>query len=101
LCAERIRTLSNGTFFGEISLLTGERRNATVRAITTCDLLVLSKEDFHMLLEQIPHASEQFHAIAQWRIASLRQCWGDETTPLRAPSSRTKPTVTPTQAQDS
>jgi CRP-like cAMP-binding protein len=106
-CAERIRTLSNGTFFGEISLLTGERRNATVRAITTCELLVLSKEDFGMLLEQIPNASEQFHAIAQWRIASLRQCWGDDLTPLRTrsenstPSRMTPSRVTQTRAQDS
>ena len=78
-------------------MLTGERRNATVRAITTCELLVLSKEDFGMLLEQIPNASEQFHAIAQWRIASLRQCWGDDLTPSRMTPSR----VTQTRAQDS
>jgi CRP-like cAMP-binding protein len=88
-------------------LLTGERRNATVRAITTCELLVLSKEDFRMLLEQIPNASEQFHAIAQWRIASLRQCWGDDLTPLQTrsenstPSRMTPSRVTQTRAQDS
>jgi hypothetical protein len=53
--AERIRTLANGTFFGEISLLTGQRRNATVRAITTCDLFVLDRDDFQLLLEQVPY----------------------------------------------
>jgi CRP-like cAMP-binding protein len=55
LDAERIRTLATGTFFGEISLLTGQRRNATVRAITTCDLFVLDREEFQLLLEQVIH----------------------------------------------
>ncbi len=35
-----------GEFFGEISLLTGERRSANVIAVTDCRLLVLFEEDF-------------------------------------------------------
>lgn len=38
--------LSDGEFFGEIALLTGEDRSANVVAITDCKLLVLNTEDF-------------------------------------------------------
>ena len=39
---ERLR-LSNGDFFGEIALLRGTPRSATIRAVTQCRLLVLDK----------------------------------------------------------
>jgi CRP-like cAMP-binding protein len=39
---ETIATLIEGSVFGELSLLTGVRRSATVRAGTDCDLLELS-----------------------------------------------------------
>ena len=39
--------LEEGDFFGEMALLTGERRTATVTAIKPTDLLVLDCEDFH------------------------------------------------------
>lgn len=43
---EHVATLKEGDVFGERALITRERRNASVRAATHCDLLVLSKEDF-------------------------------------------------------
>jgi len=38
----------------EISLLTGWRRMASVRAATHCSLFSLSAENFHNLLERYP-----------------------------------------------
>lgn len=35
-----------GAFFGEISMLTGQTRTASIRASTKCELYCLSKEDF-------------------------------------------------------
>ena len=49
-----LRTLTDGEFFGEISLLLAQPRSASVRAATTCDLFVLHKADFDRALEGFP-----------------------------------------------
>ena len=41
-----VGTLSPGDFFGEVALMKGTRRTATVRCLTTCELTVFAKEDF-------------------------------------------------------
>lgn len=41
----RVGTLAEGTIFGEMSLLTGEKRKATVAALTEVHLVEISKED--------------------------------------------------------
>lgn len=41
----RLATLGPGTLFGEAALLTGAPRNATVRALEPCQLLMLRRED--------------------------------------------------------
>jgi small-conductance mechanosensitive channel len=47
-----MRHLKAGQFFGEMSLLTGARRSATVRAVQDCELLVLAKNRFGPVLEK-------------------------------------------------
>jgi voltage-gated potassium channel len=42
--------LGPGSFVGELALLEGRPRNATVTTLTTCRLLELSAGDFHRLL---------------------------------------------------
>jgi CRP-like cAMP-binding protein len=49
-----IRQLSGGDFFGEISLIDGEPRTATVIAETDMTLLVVNKTSFDHLLDTIP-----------------------------------------------
>ena len=49
-----IRELSEGDFFGEISLIDGESRTATVAAETDMTLLVVHKTSFDHLLNTIP-----------------------------------------------
>ncbi len=46
----RRRTLRAGAFFGELALLEGRPRMATVVALTPCRLLELQARDFHRLL---------------------------------------------------
>ena len=48
---ERVASLHAGDFFGEMALLTAERRTATVRAITDCQLYELSKPDVDALCD--------------------------------------------------
>ena len=46
----RVRVMGEGEFFGEISLLSGQPRTATVTAATRCELLELDRptlEDIH------------------------------------------------------
>jgi CRP/FNR family transcriptional regulator/CRP/FNR family cyclic AMP-dependent transcriptional regulator len=49
-----IRQLSKGDFFGEISLIDGEPRMATVIAETDMTLLIVNKRSFDHLLDTIP-----------------------------------------------
>lgn len=49
-----IAELSDHAFFGEMALVSDEPRNATVKALTEVEALVLKKEDFRMLLETKP-----------------------------------------------
>jgi CRP-like cAMP-binding protein len=42
-------TLEDGDYFGDLSLLLGERRTASAKALTYCDLLVLPKREFERI----------------------------------------------------
>ena len=52
-----LSTLSSGQFFGEISLLDGGPRTATVRTATDATMLVLAREDFLNFLRRHPDAA--------------------------------------------
>jgi voltage-gated potassium channel len=50
--------LGPGSFFGEMALVTGEPRSATVSAATTVSMLTLHAVDFQMLSSQSPEVAE-------------------------------------------
>jgi len=58
-----VARLGAGHFFGEISLMTGESRAATVIAETECDLLVVNQTSFEKILHQSPALAEQITAV--------------------------------------
>ena len=62
--------LGSGDFFGEIALLEHGRRHATVRARTTCQLLMLTGDDFDELLERSDELRQAITRIADERRAS-------------------------------
>ncbi|MGV8124870.1 MAG: cyclic nucleotide-binding domain-containing protein [Candidatus Xenobiia bacterium LiM19] len=47
-----------GQYFGEMALLTGEPRSATVKAIEDSELLVLEKDDLRTIIQDNPQAEE-------------------------------------------
>src|SRR5262245_51771830 len=49
-----IARLGGGSFFGEMAVLDGGPRTATVAAITAMDLLVFTSGEFHALLRDVP-----------------------------------------------
>jgi voltage-gated potassium channel len=59
--------LEEGEFFGEMALLTRERRTATVTAVKSTDLLVLDCDDFHRFIDRNPEVGAQVRAVAQER----------------------------------
>jgi len=65
----RVGQIEAGEFFGEMSLLTGEPRGATIRARTTVFALEIKKSIFEELLRQRPRLGE---TIAD--IVARRQC---------------------------
>lgn len=64
-------SLSDGSHFGEICLLTDDRRVATIRAATTCDLFSLSKKHFQAILEEYPEMRCAMEAIALRRLSKI------------------------------
>jgi len=63
---EKLRT----DFFGEIALLEGGVRSATIRALTRSRLLVLDQRHFDELLSTDPRIDQAVRAIAQERKAA-------------------------------
>jgi len=49
-----LATSGPGEFFGEIALVAGGPRTATVTCVTDCRLLVLGRREFHSLMDEFP-----------------------------------------------
>jgi CRP-like cAMP-binding protein len=59
--------LSNGDYFGEACLLKAEKRSATIRALSYCDCLILSRKKFGLVLEQYPDSTGQNDVLIKLR----------------------------------
>ena len=63
--------MGSGGLFGEIAQLTGQARNASVRAATACELLVLRKGAFVQVLKETPTLAELISERLAQRQAEL------------------------------
>lgn len=61
--------LDTGNFFGEMALLSDQRRNADVVGVGYCHLLVLRRSDFRRLLRARPGLREEIERVAAARVA--------------------------------
>ncbi len=59
--------LAAGSFFGEMSFLTGEKRNATITVSADCTVLVLSHAILSRILESNVKLAEEFALILEQR----------------------------------
>lgn len=73
---KRIAELGPGDFFGEMSLMTGERRSATVRAVTDVAVLEITKSAIAPFLEASPELVERFAVVLKKRQAELDRAYG-------------------------
>ncbi|ESO13015.1 hypothetical protein HELRODRAFT_63471, partial [Helobdella robusta] len=64
-------SLSDGSYFGEICLLTNAKRVASVRAETYCNLFSLSVEHFNSVLEHYPVMRRTMETVAAERLNKI------------------------------
>jgi small-conductance mechanosensitive channel len=63
---------SRHPFFGEAAMMSGEPRNATIRACTDVELLVMSRQGFATLFKENPALAEPMGDIIQARTTETR-----------------------------
>ncbi len=76
--ADRIQTnlteLGAGTYFGEVALVSGQPRSASVEAMEDAKLIKVSKEEFDRLLDQNPQLARHIiQQLAGWLVAGDRR----------------------------
>lgn len=83
--------LHPGDFFGEMSLLDGEPRSATIVATTPVRLLVVDRSHFWRLLEEAPDLTSRILMTLSRRVRHLEQTIGarlHDTNPSLSPNTR-------------
>ena len=71
---DKIRTeltdLSAGAYLGEVALVTGQPRTASVEALEDCRLVKISKSEFDVLLDENPQLARHIiQQLSQWLVA--------------------------------
>jgi CRP-like cAMP-binding protein len=64
----RIRNLRDGDFFGEFGFFIDQKRHATVRAITECEILEISRNALSKMIEVHPRLNEVLQNFFKERI---------------------------------
>lgn len=88
---QQVAVLWPGDFFGEMSLLTGEKRSATVAAAAQVDCLWLEKADLIDLLSGRPEIAEDMSLVMaerQVELAGIREKFDQEGASRRVQSAR-------------
>jgi CRP/FNR family cyclic AMP-dependent transcriptional regulator len=71
---DKLGDLGDGDFFGEMALIDGGDRTATVVATSPMSLLVLSRNDFNsMLSSAMPHVAPKLMQVMGERIRELQK----------------------------
>ncbi len=70
---QKVAQLGAGSPFGEAALLQGEKRNASVRALSYCDVYRLSKADFDSLRAKYPEFDARVRGILEQRLRDTRE----------------------------
>ncbi len=68
---KKVKELATGDFFGEMSLMTDEKRTATIIAETETEVLILNRDDFADILQRKPAIAERISKILAQRKLEL------------------------------
>jgi trk system potassium uptake protein TrkA len=78
---DQVGTIGAGGFFGEMALIDGGERVATVTSTTPLKLLVLSRHDFNEMLElAMPQVAPKLLAVVGARMRAIEEHDGVEST---------------------
>lgn len=69
----KVREMSEGSFFGEVSILTGLPRTATVTAATPIELLELDSATLASIAERHPHVHDVLRKFCEARAGSIEE----------------------------
>jgi CRP-like cAMP-binding protein len=75
--SRQITTLSSGDIFGEMSLLTGARRSATVTVVNAVEMLEIDKNALQPIMDESPAAFMEFAMMLIKRRSELDRIHGD------------------------
>ena len=76
-----VATLGPGEYFGEMALLQGVRRTASVQAITPVDVLTMGGADFTALAASSTRFSELLSGVMRDRLANNQGPQGEDPPP--------------------
>jgi len=66
-----IRNLKEGDFFGEFVFFTDQKRHATVKALTECEILEISQKELKEMIKTRPHIKEIVQNFFNQRVLDL------------------------------
>ena len=66
-----LRRLGPGECFGEIALVSDQPRSATVRSVTSVNVLAVDREAFHTLFSHLPPLRRFFEQLVETRLKGL------------------------------
>jgi voltage-gated potassium channel len=69
----RVASLGQGSPFGETALIQGEKRMASIRALSYCDVYKLSKADFDALRGRYPDFDAQVKKVVEERLKDTQE----------------------------
>jgi len=87
-----VSRLRDGDCFGEMALVTDERRSATVIATSFCDIYRLEKKDFEEAIQGYPEIYDAISELAQKRARSNRRTNADNAASKKLPEAQIKQT---------
>jgi hypothetical protein len=74
-----VRTMEEGEFFGEISILSGKPRTATITAVTHCELLELDRETLDNITKTYPRVIEVLEEFYIQRVSTQEEAMARNT----------------------
>jgi cAMP-dependent protein kinase regulator len=66
-----IRNLKEGDFFGEFGFFTDQKRHATVKSLTECEILEISRNELNGMIKTHPHMKEVLQNLFNQRVLDL------------------------------
>jgi len=66
-----IRNLREGNFFGEFGFFTDQKRHATVKSLTECEILEIAQNELDEMIKSHPHIKEVLQNLFKQRVLDL------------------------------